>query len=79
MSCPRSRRVMFVAMIAALPAAPALAQTPTGRITGVVRDASGGGLEAAAVAVTNNATRVTRSTTTAPGGSWTVSALLPID
>ncbi len=77
MPCPRSRRLMFVTMIAALSAAPALAQPPTGRISGVVRDASGGGLEAAAVAVTNNATRVTRSTATAPGGSWSVSGLAP--
>jgi iron complex outermembrane receptor protein len=72
-----SRCFTFVALAVALPSVPAYAQTPSGRITGVVRDAGGAALEAARVAVTNNVTRATRSTTTAGDGAYMVSGLIP--
>lgn len=81
MHCLVSRCLTFVALAAALcgvPAIPALAQTPSsGRITGVVRDAQGAAREAATVAVTNNVTRATKSTTTAADGAYTISGLAP--
>jgi iron complex outermembrane receptor protein len=69
--------MIFVALAAVLAGVPAFAQTPTGRITGVVRETGGAGREAAVVMVTNNVTRSTRSTTTAAGGTYTVSGLEP--
>jgi iron complex outermembrane receptor protein len=70
-----SRCLTFVALVTALSGVAAYAQTPTGRITGVVRDASGVALEAARVTATNNLTRATRSTTTAADGAYAVSGL----
>ncbi len=74
---PGSRRLTFVAVAAVLSGVPAFAQTPNGRITGVVREAGGAALEAARVTVTNNGTGATRSTTTAADGAYTVSGLAP--
>jgi iron complex outermembrane receptor protein len=76
MHCPRSRCLTFAALAAALSVFPVYAQTPTGRITGVVRDATGAAIGAARVTVTNNVTGATRSTTTAPDGAYTVSGLV---
>jgi len=72
---PCGRRLTFVVLAAALSGAPAFAQTPNGRISGVVRDVSGVGREAATIRVTNSATGATRSTTSAAGGAYTVSGL----
>ena len=77
MLCPGSRCLTFVALAAALLGVTAYAQTPTARITGVVRDAGGGAIEAARVTATNNLTRATRSTTTAADGAYTLSGLIP--
>ena len=66
-----------VALAAVLFAIPALAQTPTGRISGTVRDAQGVGVEAARVTVTNTFTRATRSTSTAADGAYAISGLTP--
>jgi iron complex outermembrane receptor protein len=75
--CPRGQRLTYVALAAALFGMPALAQTQTGRITGVVRDAGGVGREAATVRATNRATGATRSTTTGADGAYTMSGLTP--
>lgn len=58
----RARSLVLSAIAAALlAAAPAHAQTITGRISGIVRDASGGVLPGVAVTVTETATGFTRS------------------
>jgi iron complex outermembrane receptor protein len=75
MLCLARRCLTFVALAAAVSGIPAYGQTPSGRISGVVRDASGIALEAARVAVTNNLTRATRSTSTAADGAYSVSGL----
>src|ERR671932_1067656 len=77
MLCPGTRCMTVVALAAALFGASAHAQAPRGRITGVVRDASGAPREAARVTATNNATGATRSTTTAANGAYTISGLAP--
>ncbi|MFN2564671.1 MAG: TonB-dependent receptor [Gemmatimonadaceae bacterium] len=77
MLCLGSRRLTFVALAAGLFGVPASAQTPSGRITGVVRDVTGAAREAVRVTVTNNVTAATRSTTTAPDGAYAVSGLAP--
>jgi iron complex outermembrane receptor protein len=75
MLCPGRRCLTFVVLAAALSGISAYAQTPTGRITGVVRDAGGAPVEAARVTATNNLTRAARSTTTAADGAFTISGL----
>src|SRR5919202_3723491 len=77
MLCPGTRCMTVVALAAALFGVSAHAQAPSGRITGVVRDASGAPREAARVTATNNATGATRSTTTAANGAYTISGLTP--
>ena len=67
--------VLLTTLLLALGSVPVIAQTPSGRITGVVREASGAAVEAARVTVTNNVTGARRSTTTAPDGAYTVSGL----
>jgi iron complex outermembrane receptor protein len=69
------RSLAFVALAAVLYSGPAYAQTPDGRITGVVRDAQGDAVPAARVTVTNQATGSSKSTTTADDGRYTVSGL----
>ena len=54
-----------------------LAQTPTGTVTGVVRDPSGAVLAAASVQAEHRATGRVRSTTTSAQGEYTLAALLP--
>ncbi|HEX6537337.1 MAG TPA: TonB-dependent receptor [Gemmatimonadaceae bacterium] len=75
----RTRCTTFVALAVALSSAPApaLAQVTTGRITGVVRDATGAARQGARVTVTNDGTRATRSTITAADGAYAVSGLVP--
>jgi iron complex outermembrane receptor protein len=72
-----SRCITFVALSAALFGVTARAQTPSTRITGVVRDAGGAAVEAARVTATNNMTRATRSTTTGGDGAYSISGLTP--
>src|SRR5690348_13699630 len=68
--------VAIATILLSLPAfAPARAQTPSGRITGVVRDSAGVPREAATVRATNNATGVTRSATTRADGAYTITGL----
>lgn len=70
-----SRWLTLVVLGAALFTERAHAQTPTGRISGVVRDAQGVGLEGARVIVTNNLTRAPRSTSTGADGAYMISGL----
>ena len=51
------RRYLSLVALAALGGTPALAQTPTGRITGVVRDSLNVPRDGATVRATNNATK----------------------
>ncbi|MBA3559615.1 MAG: TonB-dependent receptor [Gemmatimonadaceae bacterium] len=71
----RCCRKTFIVLAAVLFGVPAFAQTPDGRITGVVRDTRGTPREGARVAATNVATRVTRSAITAASGTYTISDL----
>ncbi len=77
MVSPGSRFLTFAALAALLYAVPAYAQTSTGRINGVVRDDRGVAVPEATVTVTNQATRASRSTTTATDGGYAVSGLAP--
>ncbi|HEV8268046.1 MAG TPA: TonB-dependent receptor, partial [Thermoanaerobaculia bacterium] len=80
---PQSRVVVLLAALVTLSAATASAQSPTGKISGVVRVSSGAAVTGATVTVTNQesgATRVVRSATTGayeavdlPPGLYTVS------
>ena len=69
------RRYLSLVALAALGGTPALAQTPTGRITGVVRDSLNVPRDGATVRATNNATGLTRSTTTAANGTYSIAGL----
>lgn len=69
------RRSLAFVVLLVLYGVPALAQTPSGRITGVIRDAEGAAVSAARVTVTNQASGASRSTVTADDGSFTVSGL----
>ena len=73
--CRRPAR--FVMMFAVLFGVPAFAQTPTGRISGVVRDPSAVPREAVTVRATNRVTGTTRSATTGPDGAYTIAGLAP--
>ncbi len=73
----RSASLIFLALAAALWSTAAFAQTPSGRITGTVRDAQGAPRGAARVTATNNLTRTARSTTTTPDGSYSIGGLAP--
>jgi len=70
-------RCLTLVTLAALFAASAFAQTPNGRISGVIRDSSGTGREGATVRATNTSTGATRSATTRGDGTYTISELLP--
>jgi iron complex outermembrane receptor protein len=72
-----SRRLTLVALTTAVLGIPAFAQTPSGRISGVVRDAQGAPREAARVTATHNITRAARSATTRADGAYTIAALPP--
>ena len=73
----RSRRLTFIALASAVLGIPVFAQTPSGRITGVVRDAQGSPRAAARVVATNNATRSARSATTTADGAYAIVGLAP--
>ena len=67
-------RLISVAVVT-LFALPAFAQTPNGRITGVIRDSSGTLREGATVRATNTSTGATRSATTRGDGAYAISEL----
>jgi hypothetical protein len=56
-----------------------LAQTPTGTVTGIVLDSSGGAVPDALVTVVNQATNVRSQKLTAANGAFTILNLLPGD
>ena len=61
------QRIVFALLIAA----PVLAQTGLGSITGSVQDSTGGIIAGAKVRLTENATQVARTTTTNEAGIFT--------
>ena len=61
-----------LALVALGPVDTAWAQ-PEGRITGIVRDSSGAGIPGATVTATNQATKESRTATTANDGSYAIS------
>jgi Carboxypeptidase regulatory-like domain len=72
----RCRRWMAAsALLAVLTTPSAGAQTNTGQITGIVRDASGGVLPGVTVTVTNIGTGISSTDVTGPDGSFTVTNL----
>ena len=68
MRLPRALSLTIIASLV-LAALPAFAQS-TGRVTGVVRDTSGGAVPGASVTVTNDATGTARTTVSGPDGSF---------
>ena len=72
-----SIRILLAVAAAALAAMPALAQSPTGSITGNVLDGSGAGLPGATVTVTSVDTGATKTTTSGAQGSFTFPLLPP--
>ena len=72
-----SRCSILVTLAAVLCGTPAAAQTPTGRIIGVVRDAQGATVSSVTVTATNQVSGVARSATTAADGTYTVTGLAP--
>lgn len=66
-----------VLMIGALFAAHLISQIDTGSVVGTIRDSSGANIPRATVTITNKATNVTQTTTTADAGDYQFNALLP--
>jgi iron complex outermembrane receptor protein len=64
---------IILATLSAFPGASA--QTPSGRVSGVVRGSAGNALVAARVTATHQVSGVTRSTTTSQGGAYTLTGL----
>jgi iron complex outermembrane receptor protein len=62
-----------------LVAAQALAQSPDGRVAGVVRDSSGAAVPGANITVTNDQTSASQSAVSGPDGSFSVTGLAPGD
>src|SRR3954447_4649549 len=65
--------LIAVALTTVLGGAPASAQAPQGKITGVVRDGSGATLPGVTVTATNQATKASETATTGTDGSYTLS------
>ncbi len=70
-------RSLLLAVVAALFAAPLLAQSSTGRISGTIRDASGAAVPGATISVAPQPSGSTRSVTSSADGSYTVADLTP--
>jgi Carboxypeptidase regulatory-like domain len=70
-------RTLFLTLVIALIAVGSYAQTTTGTFLGFVTDASGAALSNAKVTATNEATGLTRATTTSASGEYLI-ALLPV-
>jgi iron complex outermembrane receptor protein len=66
-------------MTMTLAAGLAFAQSPDGRVTGVVRDSSGAAVPGATVTITNDQTGASQSAVSGPDGSYSVTALAPGD
>lgn len=73
---PTGRFPLLLALVASLYAIPAFAQT-TGEIAGVVRNATGAGVEGVAVTATNDATDAARQTLTGADGRYAIARLQP--
>jgi hypothetical protein len=71
-------RCLWIAILAALAATGAQAQTPAARISGAVRDLDGTAVAGATVRATNTATGVTRTTITAANGTYSVGGLTAV-
>src|SRR3954468_17526294 len=65
--------LVAVALATLVGSAPASAQAPQGKITGVVRDGSGAALPGVTVTATNQATKASETATTGADGSYTLS------
>lgn len=74
---PRVAIVLVCAALAGLSAVPTPAQDSGGRISGVVRSASGDAIPGASITVTNQQTGATRAVTSAAGGVYEVTGLAP--
>ena len=66
---------LFALSLVLLGAGKALAQTPTGTLTGVVKDQSGASLPGVSVTAVQQATAATRTVVTGSSGEWTMSTL----
>jgi len=69
----RTRFMITALLVAFVCGVPAFAQTPEGKIGGVVRDASGSGIPGATLTVTNLATHAATTATSSADGSYAVS------
>src|SRR5438874_1525196 len=67
-----NRFLMSVALTVLWCAAPAYSQPSTGRLSGVVRDATGAAVPGATVTITNASTNATQTVTSAADGSYSV-------
>jgi iron complex outermembrane recepter protein len=72
---PRVAILMVCAIVAGLTAVPALAQAPEGRISGIVRSATGDAMPGATITITNQQTGATRVVTSGPNGAYEATAL----
>jgi len=68
----RGRFVMFVAFVALVHGLPAHAQSPEGRLSGVVRDASGAAAPGATLTITSQATGATQTLTASGEGAYSI-------
>src|SRR5437899_3659817 len=68
----RHRFLSSVALTVLLCAAPAYSQPSTGRLSGVVHDATGAAVPGATVTITNVATNATQTVTSSADGSYSV-------
>ena len=75
MVCLSNRVLMFVALTAVLYGAPAYSQAQDGRISGVVRDASGATVPGVIVTVTNQGTGTSKTANTPADGTYAVTGL----
>lgn len=73
----RLRSIVLVASLVLACTAPALAQTPTGTLQGVVSDRSGAAVSGAKVTVTNAGTNETKELTTDSAGRYVLPFLTP--
>lgn len=71
------RRMVLLLVVNSLFAAPLVAQSPNGSISGIVHDPSGAVIAGAEILVANDATGVQSSTTTNNEGIYVVPSLLP--
>jgi iron complex outermembrane receptor protein len=70
-------RALSLTLMASFIASPALAQSPDGRVAGVVLDSSGAAVPGATLTVTNDQTGASRTAVSGPDGSYSVTDLAP--